>query len=383
MSIEGGVVTITRSNLYENVATIDGGGAISIGGDLWGGDDSGSAGVNMSDLLQVTISHTNIYDNAASQAGGVLCGGGFGYLKVLMHDSTVHSNFADSGYGGINGGGGFAIFDSCQLTLLRVNVTENQAVKAGGLAILGGDLQVDTTVISGNKAMSQGGGILISNGKAIMTKTLVTGNSALQAANVASFGGELSFQLPVIAGYWLPNANCMVFREGCSAFRLDWARQQCEGAATPCSLVSGVGPTYRPTISYQSHRFGTVSFQCMKATFVQPCNWQTRACETGDAEKCLLGKKVYTTPSMLTEDRTRILYMHTLEDQTYSTLSNSLVVLNVSSLLHRTCSHEHQRHLPLCVLRRRSRLFRCELPGLSSMRWPVSGRKLLPRACNG
>ena len=126
----------------------------------------------------------------------------------------------------------------------------------------------------------------VDGGTTTMTTTHIFDNTALtKGANIMPVAGLFYYKLPTPPGFWLPNSECVANREACPQ---GGAGNDCR--ATPCSTLSGtVDNEWTPT-------------PCMAPVFVQSCVWQTAACTAGDAEGCLLGKKIYTVPFLPIDD---------------------------------------------------------------------------------
>jgi hypothetical protein len=266
VSINDGDVSFTLTNIYKNTADI-------------------GVGVHISDGT-VTFVSSNIYENnATNAAGGVFIEGGTtSFIGCNIYSNTAVYSFG----GGVNIGVGTVSFELCNIYL-------NRAYNGGGVRVGVGSTATFTGCnIHGNRAaycsydeegnytcLGSGGGLYVDDAVMTMTTTLVHGNiAAAGGANVMPVGGELYYKLPTTAGYWLPNADCVVNRAPCESWN-----QDCLDAS--CNTRAGSHPNWTPT-------------NCKAPTFIQPCNWQVDECDEGsslyDADKCLLGKKVYFTP---------------------------------------------------------------------------------------
>ena len=126
----------------------------------------------------------------------------------------------------------------------------------------------------------QGGGLFLAGGTTTLTRTLIYGNAAPTGANIQPSGGLLYYALPVPAGHWLPNSDCVANRLPCDPGPP--AGDACRNA--DCHLKSGSAPDWTPT-------------NCKAPIEIQPCDWKTAACTANPpTTDCLLGKKVMFVP---------------------------------------------------------------------------------------
>ena len=91
-------------------------------------------------------------------------------------------------------------------------------------------------------------------------------------------GGTLYYALPTLAGYWLPNSDCVANREPCESWN-----SACKAA--PCSTTAG------------SSSNSWIPTSCKAPLVIQPCDWQIPACESDPpGADCPLGKKIFFVP---------------------------------------------------------------------------------------
>ena len=123
----------------------------------------------------------------------------------------------------------------------------------------------------------QGGGLAIGSGSTTLTRTLIYGNAAPTGANIQPSGGVLYYALPVPAGHWLPNSDCVANRLPCGESDYPCKNEK------DCNLRSGNDTNaWRPG-------------DCEEPIAIQPCDWKTPAC-AANTNDCLLGKKVMFVP---------------------------------------------------------------------------------------
>ena len=108
--------------------------------------------------------------------------------------------------------------------------------------------------------------------------TVFSGNSP---DNLRLPGGTVYYKLPLPPGHWLPNAECRVYREPCAANPPDY---DCKNNVDACGLEAQAEPNAINNLGYVSG-----PPYCQRATFIQPCDWETYP--------DLLGQQIYTLPS--------------------------------------------------------------------------------------
>ena len=154
-------MTITSTTIHSNEAH-DGGGMHIAGG-------------------TVTITATQIYSNEAVPGGGIHIDGG----TVAIASTTIHSNHADWG-GGIHLDGG-------TVTITSSTIYFNEASGGGGM-------------------YGAGGTLFLGNGTAFFDSS-----ASGVGANLHLPGSVAYYTFPVTPGHWLPNSECRVYREPCTA----------------------------------------------------------------------------------------------------------------------------------------------------------------------
>ena len=90
--------------------------------------------------------------------------------------------------------------------------------------------------------------------------------------------GTLYYALPTLAGYWLPNSDCVANREPCESWN-----SACKAA--PCSTTAGsLSNSWIPT-------------SCKAPLVIQPCDWKISVCASDPpGADCPLGKKIFFVP---------------------------------------------------------------------------------------
>jgi len=190
---------------------------------------------------------------------------------VNFQACEIHHNLAYWPGGGV--GGGMLIWGG-QVTITGTKIYSNQASSGGGLIarFVNALSMVDTNIYS-NQASSVSGGLLVERGVTTMSTTLLWNNTAPIGANINVTAGLLYYARPTPPGYWLPTTDCVANRKPCS---------QCKSVS--CSTTSGTAEN-----NWTPH-------PCMAPLAIQPCDWKTDACAEQNADKCLLGKKIYIVP---------------------------------------------------------------------------------------
>ncbi len=187
-----GYLTITNSLVSNNSVT-----SYSTTSDTGGG--GGIAGGNRADGTtgHITIDHSQIDGNSAKNlAGFIAYGGGFSNVGgMIIRDSTVSGNVADSSAGGINGASG-------TMTVNRSTFRDNEATRDAGGLDTDGVLKVLSSTFSDNQAgyhcagadcrQAYAGGLLTTKTAATtVDNSTFTGNSCGMNGGGMSGGGLL------------------------------------------------------------------------------------------------------------------------------------------------------------------------------------------------
>jgi CSLREA domain-containing protein len=223
----GGVGISTNGSLTLIACTVEGN--MSRGGG--GGVTGFGAGIAIMSNVWVRIIASTIRNNVAVYGGGV---GNTGSLAII--ESTLSGNSASEGGAVVNYGGYLAISDSTivdnmagrptghpfsrwnggaisndaigELRIAGCTISNNQAVRGGGVANDTGDVEILNSTITGNSA-SQGGGIynvgqVYMNGRVQINFSTITNNtsslfrSGTPAPN--NFGGGIYNEALVVMG---------------------------------------------------------------------------------------------------------------------------------------------------------------------------------------
>lgn len=228
----GGAVTLdANATYYERRAlNIEGADEVTIdgltitGGRVGGSSSASGGGIRANDVGTLHLVNSTISDNTAARGGGVAALGG---TALVVTDSVVSHNrtSVDGGlfYYHRNLGSGGGIYSGQEVTLVRTNVSGNQAYYGGGIASVGDVALTDCSIIS-NKAdggefygtTGRGGGVLSQS-----TVTVVGGHIAYNAAEVhapgqSSSGGGISAQKAILQGAVLRinHASANVYHSG-------------------------------------------------------------------------------------------------------------------------------------------------------------------------
>ncbi|GBD17219.1 putative outer membrane protein PmpB [bacterium HR26] len=198
----GGSLTVTGATIQWNVAgTAPGGGS---GGGVWA-DPS----------VQPDLRNVTVADNQATAGGGIAAG------KLILTDSTLERNRAETDGGGLlvlsggnarviggtiadnaaSAGNGGGIANQATLSLSRVSIQRNQAVNGSGGGIFNASsatLTADNqTVVQSNLAASGGG--LANAGTATLSGVRVLTNTAAGNGGGIDNSGSLSLQGAVVS----------------------------------------------------------------------------------------------------------------------------------------------------------------------------------------
>lgn len=208
----GGELTVTDSDISKNEANRAGGGIEDNGAD---GDTlvsivnttlvdnrTGSAPGNGGALHitgegEVTLTGGEVLGNFAAAEGGGLWNSAVGSLTItntLVRGNTASGADAEQGGGGLFNDGGFM---SVTNATIRSNVADGAAGSGGGILNLGGELIVIGGEVSDNQAMRAGGGIEDNAAPAetevTITRVLMEGN---RAGDAPGNGGALHITGP-------------------------------------------------------------------------------------------------------------------------------------------------------------------------------------------
>ena len=239
----GGNLSITQCIITQNQSAQSGGGISFNGGQFGGmlqmtyseirenktdGESNTGGGINVY-KCETIISHCTISENSASRAGGGIFQYGSGSLTIT--DSIISGNrtaggnwMMPTGGGGIyvettfNGtsydplsvvirnsdisnnsattlGGGISVTNGSEgsLSITNSTIKDNSAKRGGGIDNCDGNLIIDNSIITGNKANEgEGGGIRQYIGSASISNSTISDNSA---GGSTGTGGGLYFEM--------------------------------------------------------------------------------------------------------------------------------------------------------------------------------------------
>lgn len=191
-------------NQNQGVLTVNAG---MVGANQGGGVYNGSARATLTDLAivsntvgggvynggptltRMTISHSLVMSNSATNGGGIL-NEGVG-ASTTIYASRIISNLAT------NSGGG--IFNNGILTVNSSTLAYNRARAGGGLHHFGGNLSLTNSTISQNDATDNGGG-LYNGGSAVLSFATLNANQADgDGGNLFNDEAQLSIESSLVA----------------------------------------------------------------------------------------------------------------------------------------------------------------------------------------
>jgi hypothetical protein len=199
----GSAVTLTKSIVTDNDASVSGGGIANFGdganfggnpsfiGELTlidssvGGNDATNGGGGIYNAAGgITLTTSTVSGNEAGVGGGII-GGGFGrFSNFSFTNSTVTGNAASGS------GGGIALFGRAGLTMTSSAVSSNTAGGDGGGIYgefnTGGSLFVST--VTGNTAGGAGGGIFSNFSSFFLSNSTVSNNTATDGGGIYNSG---------------------------------------------------------------------------------------------------------------------------------------------------------------------------------------------------
>lgn len=151
ISVKDSVLTVTASEIRNNVAGGSNGGGVEIIG-------------STTDNKEHTITNTEITDNSAEERGG---GVYVEQASITIKDSTLDNNHAKhtDGSQASSEGGGLSVRGGKDVTLDNTKVTNNSAKDGGGIWVRD-DVDTNVTIknnckITGNKSVYAGGGVMV------------------------------------------------------------------------------------------------------------------------------------------------------------------------------------------------------------------------------
>lgn len=170
----------TGGNLTLDQLTITGGQTTGAGAD--------GAGILVDAGGALTINHSTITRNIASDAGGGIANNGTTHL----HSSKVSRNTAGSSGGGI--------LNSGLLSISKSGIHSNSALVGAG-ATSAGTIRIERSSISKNRAQESSGGLFIESGTATVTESSVTNNTSAQVVGgiLAGLRTEVTLRSVTIA----------------------------------------------------------------------------------------------------------------------------------------------------------------------------------------
>jgi hypothetical protein len=154
---------------------------------------TGGGGICLSNVTNVTVRNSIIYENTAGSGGGLYQYGG---LSVYLINTSVMSNTSTGSGGGIfhannalyvqestisgnsaSGEGGGIFFANHNLSITNSTISGNSASNGGGIRVGGTSAIIEASTIASNTATDNGGGIYELCGTVTFTNTILAYNS--------------------------------------------------------------------------------------------------------------------------------------------------------------------------------------------------------------
>ena len=188
--VADGQLDVVDSDIFGNVASGNGGGLhISgmtpspnfgiINSKVHQNSATYGGGVMVTDGRELTISHSTLSENTASQLGGGLSVQGEAHVMVWR--STL------SGNEGLGGGGGLSVIYGA-LDVGQSTISGNRGPFGGGMHLFSygnrPGFNFDSTTITDNQADQRGGGVLLTGGDLLLNNSIVAGNQAAMARDI-------------------------------------------------------------------------------------------------------------------------------------------------------------------------------------------------------
>jgi len=188
-------------------------------------------------------------------------------------------------------GGGFVTIGFCIITLTNSVVSSCSCVATGGSSARGGGfhLQSSSTLTLINSvltscvategsegALTEAGGLYLESGEVKFTNgSSVRNCTATVGKTLVIKAGTITYVFPTLAGYWLPQVECRVYRESCPT-GTPAAEEQCRAQRDACSQLP-------------DDIDGSAPSGCAPSAAVQPCPWKS--------DESLLLKPIYLVPN--------------------------------------------------------------------------------------
>ena len=164
-----------------------------------------------------TLNVAQVLDCRTLPDGFYVCGGGGGiYLGSRVTEPLTIASTVFTRNTGMYGGA-LQITAGPESTVSNCTFEHNNGVQGGGLYVAGGVSILTLTTLKNNDCKAEGAYAIDDCGK-----------------NVQPVSGILLYLLPVPAGHWLPNADCVVNRIGCPL-----GDKLCSDTRATCSLTAG------------------------------------------------------------------------------------------------------------------------------------------------
>jgi hypothetical protein len=212
---------------------ITGGDATGLGGGQGGADAGGGVYIV---TATVTISNSRLFNNTASQGGGLYLRGG----DAALNNSTISGNSVAGDGGGLyllegnatfsgnaiisnaaGGDGGGLYLQASDATSSEDSITSNDAGDRGGGLYLGsGDVTLINSTISGNRAVNSGGGLYLGHSNATVTISdgRVLNNTARQGGGLYLRNGKSTFSNSTVAGNSATDGGGLYLYSGAATF---------------------------------------------------------------------------------------------------------------------------------------------------------------------
>lgn len=197
IDISSGLLSLFRTTFQSNSAAARGGAVSASDSNLFSnesdffnnrsGSDGGAVALTGSNSLAVFTSNT-VRDNRTTRSDNNGGGGFFlsGDAGSFVFSSTFERNSSFESGGAIQSRDALVVRDS--------NIVDNFSSAGGGIASRG-DLRLSNTVISGNRANTDGGGIVVTDSDAVIVDSTISGNRtrSLSSLLLGGGGGGINF----------------------------------------------------------------------------------------------------------------------------------------------------------------------------------------------
>jgi hypothetical protein len=181
----GGIINRNNSTLYLDQVAV-------VGNTVQGSDSYIDIGGGVANQHKLYITNSAFMENEACQGGGIASNTGW----MTITDAIIDLNVARNVYPNCMYGGGITTLNTpAQFELLRVNITNNGAIRGGGVFYNGNNGTISDSTIQGNQTYeipNNGGGGIYNFGVLTLKNSTLNGNLAGSSPYAYGVGGGIA-----------------------------------------------------------------------------------------------------------------------------------------------------------------------------------------------